>query len=408
VTTSYGYDARNQLVSLSGPVSASYTDNGAGERVSKTVNGTTTTFTWDPTGLGTVIADGTVENVFGPAGLAEQVDDASQTSQFAHADALGTIRLITDGDGNVVGTGSYSPWGTPESGSVTLGGFGFTGEQVDSETGFVYLRNRFYDPATGRFLTPDPLGALGSGVNLYAYVGNNPTSFTDPTGQCPWCVGAAIGAVAGAVVGATVYTATHQDDFSWKGAAEATAGGAVAGAIIGSGVGLVYGAVAAGAGGTAAAVGGTAATVGSGVAADDLESAVEAVDAAATGSEICPFEASTASESNLPEPEAGMKVYRVWGQDYDNNFGDDGSPPWRHSWTPVNPADVPNPRSGLGLPNENMGRFVSEGVLTDTTGVRVRAALPLDGNEGGLAEFLFPNPEQQIVLTRVSGVNPPY
>ena len=123
-----------------------------------------------------MIADGTVENVFGPNGLAEQVTDSSQTSQFAGADALGSIRLITDGSGNVVGTGSYSPWGVPDSGSVTLNGFGFTGEQVDPESGFVYLRNRYYDPTTSRFLTPDPLGALGSGVNLYAYAGNNPTN----------------------------------------------------------------------------------------------------------------------------------------------------------------------------------------------------------------------------------------
>jgi RHS repeat-associated protein len=137
---------------------------------------TTTTYTWDPTGLGTV------ENVFEPAGLAEQVNDTSQTAQFASADALGSIRVITDGSGSVVGSGSYSAWGTPDSGSVTLGGFGFTGEQLDPETGFVHLRNRFYDPTTSRFLTPDPVGALGSGLNLYDYVGNNPATLTDPSG----------------------------------------------------------------------------------------------------------------------------------------------------------------------------------------------------------------------------------
>ncbi len=82
----------------------------------------------------------------------------------------------------MVGNGSYSAWGTPDRGSVTLNGFGFTGEQVDPESGLVYLRNRYLDPAISRFLTPDPLGALGSGVNLYAYVGNNPATFTDPSG----------------------------------------------------------------------------------------------------------------------------------------------------------------------------------------------------------------------------------
>jgi len=54
--------------------------------------------------------------------------------------------------------------------------------------GFAYLRNRWYDPQTGRFLTQDPIGLAG-GVNLYAYAGNNPVTFTDPFGLCPNDVG---------------------------------------------------------------------------------------------------------------------------------------------------------------------------------------------------------------------------
>jgi hypothetical protein len=46
------------------------------------------------------------------------------------------------------------------------------------------MRNRWYDPQTGRFLSQDPIGLAG-GVNLYAYAGNNPTSFSDPFGLCP-------------------------------------------------------------------------------------------------------------------------------------------------------------------------------------------------------------------------------
>lgn len=48
----------------------------------------------------------------------------------------------------------------------------------------MYLRNRWYDPQTGRFLTQDPIGLAG-GVNLYAYAGNNPISYDDPFGLCP-------------------------------------------------------------------------------------------------------------------------------------------------------------------------------------------------------------------------------
>ncbi len=65
---------------------------------------------------------------------------------------------------------------------------GFTGASTPNQTGgFVYLRNRWYDPQTGRFLTQDPIGLAG-GVNLYAYAGNNPMSFADPFGlfECTW------------------------------------------------------------------------------------------------------------------------------------------------------------------------------------------------------------------------------
>ena len=62
---------------------------------------------------------------------------------------------------------------------------GYTGASTPNGAGgFVYLRNRWYDPQTGRFLTQDPI-ALAGGVNLYAYAGNNPITYTDPFGLCP-------------------------------------------------------------------------------------------------------------------------------------------------------------------------------------------------------------------------------
>jgi RHS repeat-associated protein len=72
------------------------------------------------------------------------------------------------------GTGSSS---NPET--------GFTGASTPNQTGgFTYLRNRWYDPQSGRFLTQDPIGLAG-GVNLYAYAGNNPVAYTDPFGLDP-------------------------------------------------------------------------------------------------------------------------------------------------------------------------------------------------------------------------------
>jgi RHS repeat-associated protein len=65
-------------------------------------------------------------------------------------------------------------------------GLDFTGAGTPTSAGggYVYMRNRWYDPQTGRFLSQDPIGLAG-GVNLYAYAGNNPASYSDPFGLCP-------------------------------------------------------------------------------------------------------------------------------------------------------------------------------------------------------------------------------
>ena len=85
-----------------------------------------------------------------------------------------------------------------------------------------------------------------------------------------------------------------------------------------------------------------------------------------------------------------------------------GAGPYGRSWTPVNPASVPNYRSAAGLPVQNTGRFVTEGVITDATGVTTRGAIPLHGNPGGLPEIVVPNPSTQIRVIRVSGANPEF
>ena len=79
---------------------------------------------------------------------------------------------------------SDDPTASP-SGSVAASSTGFTGASTPNATGgMVYLRNRWYDPQSGRFLTQDPIGLAG-GVNLYAYAGNDPIAYTDPFGLCP-------------------------------------------------------------------------------------------------------------------------------------------------------------------------------------------------------------------------------
>jgi RHS repeat-associated protein len=57
----------------------------------------------------------------------------------------------------------------------------FAGQYEDAETGLHYNWHRYYDPSTGRYLTPDPIGLMG-GINLFAYVQNDPVNLVDPFG----------------------------------------------------------------------------------------------------------------------------------------------------------------------------------------------------------------------------------
>jgi RHS repeat-associated protein len=73
----------------------------------------------------------------------------------------------------------------------------FAGQYFDTETNLHYNYFRDYEPATGRYLSSDPIGLRG-GLNVYGYVGGNPLSFNDPTGQF---FPNAVGAIGGAIFG---------------------------------------------------------------------------------------------------------------------------------------------------------------------------------------------------------------
>ena len=116
---------------------------------------------------------------------------------YYHPNDLFSVEALTDSSGTpverysydvygqpTVMDGSYNPlplnaWGTPHS---AVGNFYlFTGRQLDEESGIYYYRARYYDPAKGRFIQRDPLDYI-DGLNLYEYVGDEPTRFTDPSG----------------------------------------------------------------------------------------------------------------------------------------------------------------------------------------------------------------------------------
>lgn len=100
-------------------------------------------------------------------------------------DHLGSIREVTDAGGVVRARYTYDPFGrrSKVSGDVDAD-FGFAGMFYSAEASLAFARFRVYDPELGRWLSRDPLGnaELAQGPNLYAYVGNEPISRTDPSG----------------------------------------------------------------------------------------------------------------------------------------------------------------------------------------------------------------------------------
>jgi RHS repeat-associated protein len=129
-------------------------------------------------------ATGTRTSTFGrSANLTSVVVAVSQPPSllFVHSDQLGSTRMLTDGAGVIRGTFTYDPYGNvaASTGSSTSR-LGYSGQYRDAETGFLYLRARYYDPTTCQFLSQDP--AVVVSRQPYAYAGGQPTNSTDPTG----------------------------------------------------------------------------------------------------------------------------------------------------------------------------------------------------------------------------------
>ena len=108
---------------------------------------------------------------------------AASARRFYMADPLGSVIGVTDANGALLDAHSYSAFGMPDDWSADTTGnpLRYTGQRWDAETGLYHYRARYYSPALGRFLTADPIG-YGDGLNVYAYVGNDPVNLVDPSG----------------------------------------------------------------------------------------------------------------------------------------------------------------------------------------------------------------------------------
>jgi RHS repeat-associated protein len=179
---------RNAAVG-SGSTAVSYAYDGDGLRKAKTVGGITTTFVWDRSGglpmlLSETTAGATTSYVYGPdAAALEQIEPSGAVRYFVH-DQLGSTVGLVDSAGTVVGTFAYDATGKPvaSTGSVSTH-LGFAGQYTDAETGFSFLRARYYDPATAQFLSVDPLLAFTR--SAYGYAAGDPVNYTDPSGLYP-------------------------------------------------------------------------------------------------------------------------------------------------------------------------------------------------------------------------------
>jgi len=109
-----------------------------------------------------------------------QIDTGSHAIYFFINDHFGTPLKVMDSQGQVVWSADYTPFGQARINNSTIeNGFRFPGQYYDGETGLHYNWHRYYDPTTGRYMTPDPIGLVG-GVNPFLYVLNNPVNKTDP------------------------------------------------------------------------------------------------------------------------------------------------------------------------------------------------------------------------------------
>jgi RHS repeat-associated protein len=118
-------------------------------------------------------------------GILAQIDRAG-TAEYMLDDALGSVRGVTDLAGMLTGAADYDVFGTVRQSSGASSVFRFTGEQLDSETGFTFLRARYLNPTLGRFTSADSVRPNASGTqgyNFYSYVANNPMTWEDPSGH---------------------------------------------------------------------------------------------------------------------------------------------------------------------------------------------------------------------------------
>ncbi|MFZ1086589.1 MAG: RHS repeat-associated core domain-containing protein [Terracidiphilus sp.] len=171
-----------------------------GNRVAKTVitpsGATTTQYLVDdlnPTGLPQVVEEkvgGAVQRVYtyGLQRISQnQFFDNPGTPSFYVYDGAGSVRQLTDSTGKVTDEYEYDAYGNSFTKSgITPNNYLYRGEQFDSDLGLYYLRARYYNPATGRFMSRDPEDGKTfdpKSLHKYLYADGDPVNRIDPRGK---------------------------------------------------------------------------------------------------------------------------------------------------------------------------------------------------------------------------------
>ena len=179
-------------VNTSTGLNNSYTYDANGLRLTKTVNGVQHKYIWQG---GRLVAEyypgNTFEYFYDESGMPYGCQ-YNGTTYYYVTNLQGDIIKIIDINGNVKAEYAYDAWGNILTATGTLAAVNpirYRGYYYDSDTGFYYLKSRYYDPAICRFINADGLASTGQGFigcNMFAYCLNNPVNGCDPSGNFPW------------------------------------------------------------------------------------------------------------------------------------------------------------------------------------------------------------------------------
>ena len=145
------------------------------------------------------------------------VDGSDFETYYYILNLQGDVVQIIDANGVMQAEYVYSPWGeiiSAEGDLAEINPLRYRGYYYDSETGFYYLRSRYYDPENHRFINADTYASTDSGdaisCNMFAYCGNNPVMRGDENGEIwAWLAGALVGAVSSAISETVHQVAEH-------------------------------------------------------------------------------------------------------------------------------------------------------------------------------------------------------